>query len=69
MNLAPPALGLLLTLLSLISSSAAAQAPTRLPEAWPPGPASDLHWGTRVPDPYRELENVKDCLLYTSRCV
>ena len=31
-----------------------------MPPAWPAGNASDTHWGTTVPDPYRDLENVKD---------
>ena len=31
-----------------------------LPAPWPPGDAADTHWGVRVPDPYRELENVAD---------
>ena len=31
-----------------------------MPALWPAGDAADTHFGTRVPDPYRELENVKD---------
>lgn len=31
-----------------------------MPAPWPTGSAFDTHWGTRVPDPYRELENIKD---------
>ena len=31
-----------------------------MPAAWPPGEAADTHWGVRVPDPYRALENVAD---------
>lgn len=31
-----------------------------LPPVWPAGEAADTHWGTRVPDPYRALEDVKD---------
>jgi len=31
-----------------------------MPAAWPAGDAADTHWGVRVPDPYRELENVTD---------
>jgi prolyl oligopeptidase len=31
-----------------------------MPAAWPPGEEADTHWGVRVPDPYRALENVAD---------
>lgn len=31
-----------------------------MPAAWPPGQEADTHWGVRVPDPYRALENVAD---------
>ncbi len=31
-----------------------------MPAAWPPGETADVHWGVRVPDPYRALENVAD---------
>lgn len=49
-----------------IAAQAQAQADSRpvagvtMPALWPAGDAADTHWGTRVPDPYRDLENVKD---------
>jgi prolyl oligopeptidase len=52
--------------LVLLVAAAAAQADNRtvagvpMPALWPAGDAADTHWGTRVPDPYRALENVKD---------
>ncbi len=52
-----------LGLLSVLTSFTVGAQPVhgaKLPDPWPPGTASDTHWGTTVPDPYRELENVKD---------
>ena len=51
-----------LTMLTLMHTSAAAAqvAGVELPAPWPAGDAADVHWGVSVPDPYRELENVKD---------
>ena len=31
-----------------------------MPALWPAGDDGDTHWGTRVPDPYRALEDVKN---------
>ena len=51
-----------LTMLTLMHTSAAAAqvAGVELPAPWPAGDVADVHWGVSVPDPYRELENVKD---------
>lgn len=50
---------------ALLSWPAQATAPAPvagvpMPAPWSPGDAFDEHWGTRVPDPYRALENVRD---------
>ena len=47
-----------LTALVALVSAAAATAQT--PSRWPAGEMADSYFGTRVPDPYRELENVRD---------
>ena len=31
-----------------------------MPAAWPADDTVDVHWGTRLPDPYRSLENTRD---------
>ena len=54
------------TLAALAVACGVAQAQLRsvlgveLPAPWPPGQASDTHWGTTVPDPYRTLESTRD---------
>jgi prolyl oligopeptidase len=56
----------LLLAAALLAASATAHADTRsvagvpMPALWPAGDAADTHFGTRVPDPYRTLEDVKD---------
>lgn len=53
-------------LAALALASGVAQAQLRnvlgvdLPAPWPPSDATDTHWGTTVPDPYRTLENTRD---------
>jgi prolyl oligopeptidase len=53
-------------LMALAVTTGLARADTRsvagvpMPAPWPAGDAADTHFGTRVPDPYRALEDVKD---------
>ncbi|MFM7704703.1 MAG: S9 family peptidase, partial [Rubrivivax sp.] len=44
----------------MTTAAARSVAGVPMPAAWPPGEAADTHWGVRVPDPYRALENVAD---------
>lgn len=47
---------------AFVCGAAAARtlAGVELPAAWPPGDDADTHFGVRVPDPYRALEDVHD---------
>ena len=65
MNITPWTLTLVRTLVLLVAASAAqadvrAVAGVPMPALWPAGSDADMHFGARVPDPYRTLENVKD---------